>query len=227
MRVTWAHPRRCGEHDWLPAAWSGGSGSSPQVRGTSAARPARRPSRRLIPAGAGNIRGSARRPGRSRAHPRRCGEHSMPNAAAICESGSSPQVRGTSQPDLGDLHEVGLIPAGAGNIGRSCTTFRASRAHPRRCGEHSVPVRSDAGIEGSSPQVRGTLQDQRTMTVRVGLIPAGAGNIASIRGTPATSSAHPRRCGEHGPAHRRGDPPRGSSPQVRGTSPRRGSATRR
>ena len=48
------------------------------------------------------------------------------------------------------------------------------------------------------------------------LIPARAGKTPSPRQCPATSSAHPRACGENRPHPRAGALPSGSSPRVRG-----------
>ena len=92
-------------------------------------------------------------------------------------SGSSPQVRGTfdeaGQLGLGE----GLIPAGAGNIARPSRATRGPRAHPRRCGEHGADNDVDEGLQGSSPQVRGTSGLCQPPGELLGLIPAGAGNI--------------------------------------------------
>ena len=153
---TEAHPRRCGEHtrstSWTPNA----SGSSPQVRGTSATHTIASACQGLIPAGAGNI--PSRLPAQTtiRAHPRRCGEHMAVTVAGFWALGSSPQVRGTSslRCAVGDLR--GLIPAGAGNMTRWRSPAGRGRAHPRRCGEHWFGRPESRHVSGSSPQVRGT-----------------------------------------------------------------------
>ena len=94
-------------------------------------------------------------------------------------------------------------------------------AHPRRCGEHQVEKPVAPTAKGSSPQVRGTLTGGVEPTGTDGLIPAGAGNIGSGSKTTRSPKAHPRRCGEHDPVAGLGTSGMGSSPQVRGTSPRR------
>ena len=70
---------------------------------------------------------------------------------------------------------------------------------------------------GSSPRVRGTFSLYRVLSVFLGLIPAGAGNMRMKIITNGGSRAHPRGCGEH----EEGMPgvclPGGSSPRVRGT----------
>ena len=52
-------------------------------------------------------------------------------------------------------------------------------------------------IIGSSPQVRGTFPQLQRRLGYLGLIPAGAGNIRSLRSATVSAWAHPRRCGEH------------------------------
>ncbi len=90
----------------------------------------------LIPAGAGNMvkAGYAARAGR--AHPRGCGEHSPCRLLCVLVWGSSPRVRGTYCTDMNEIALLGLIPAGAGNMGRVASVACCARAHPRGCGEH-------------------------------------------------------------------------------------------
>ena len=194
----WAHPRRCGEHSLGRQSIRSTGGSSPQVRGTSAPA-ARRPvtSPGLIPAGAGNISVITLAGVGNRAHPRRCGEHSMTWLGGVSLSGSSPQVRGTFQPAGLALTNSGLIPAGAGNIPTRRARLDEFGAHP--------------------PQVRGTCLRRRGTWRIAGLIPAGAGNMTVWAEIAGTVGAHPRRCGEHRRENRFCMSLMGSSPQVRGT----------
>ena len=172
-------------------------GSSPQVRGTFAVLEVKKTFVRLIPAGAGNICEALRQRRQPRAHPRRCGEHAGQQTTGEYQTGSSPQVRGTSGPPRGSDDVRGLIPAGAGNISATSPAHQASPAHPRRCGEH-LPLRdAPSACVGSFPQVRGTSVSPAPAVRPVRLIPAGAGNIT---------------CPSERPAH-----VAGSSPQVRGT----------
>ena len=132
---------------------------------------------RLIPAGAGKTFTELDTLHSPAAHPRRCGENVFLNCAARITYGSSPQVRGKLT--AVGLHAVSirLIPAGAGNMGRTFTPSKSVGAHPRGCGEHVEAFYNAYGIEGSSPRVRGTWFDIHTETRAGGLIPAGAGNI--------------------------------------------------
>ena len=171
----------------------------------------------LIPAGAGNI-GDARPRGiPRRAHPRRCGEHGTNGNAGAIFSGSSPQVRGTSFVLASDGEDLRLIPAGAGNMMLISVSVSVLRAHPRRCGEHSVRSPDVQSYTGSSPQVRGTFGREPRHGVAHRLIPAGAGNIRAGRYNCSVIEAHPRRCGEHSRELNLVHDQTGSSPQVRGT----------
>ena len=177
--MTWlpVHPRACGGTRYGRVCGMSARGSSPRVRGT----------------------------------PR-------PNARGPTGCGSSPRVRGT----LRGAHRRGksgrFIPARAGNTNTPLARAPICPVHPRACGEHercasAAPVRgwfipARAGntwrlsavtlyVSGSSPRVRGTHADVRTIPL---------------------AAVHPRACGEHrvlllvgllviG----------GSSPRVRGT----------
>ncbi len=71
--------------------------------------------------------------------------------------------------------------------------------------------------DGSSPQARGTHDRRNARVERVGLIPAGAGNTASLCVPFNELGAHPRRRGEHVYDSNSGNWIVGSSPQARGT----------
>ena len=152
----------------------------------------------LIPAGAGQIWSGASFSLASRAHPRRCGADATTCLPSSAPRGSSPQVRGRSSRLRHGCKDVGLIPAGAGQICRRKWQKRTLGAHPRRCGA------DDMGHKFPRLPCR--------------LIPAGAGQMQVFCWRYALFRAHPRRCG----ADPRPDPTRpvpfGSSPQVRGRS---------
>ena len=78
-------------------------------------------------------------------------------------------------------------------------------------------MRGHALIFGSSPRLRGTSFVTGCNGVMIGFIPAFAGNIHGMAGTPEYYSVHPRVCGEH---HHRSEGCSdffGSSPRLRGT----------
>ena len=132
-------------------------------------------------------------------------------------SGSSPQVRGRSDPCFTVQLLGGLIPAGAGQICRKACAGRWRRAHPRRCGADNRQLDFGAAGGGSSPQVRGRCAEASPWhSPPVGLIPAGAGQIISLAFTHVKRLAHPRRCGADRTMTSQQVAIWGSSPQVRG-----------
>ena len=154
-----AHPRGRGEHGKRGGGRLSSAGSSPRARGTWRMIYSDHSSMRLIPAGAGNMRGT-RCHGPSRtAHPRGRGEHPP----------SSTRRSGRSW----------LIPAGAGNIAAPSPVGGRVAAHPRGRGEHSWKDTLPADTIGSSPRARGTCDHPGELYLTDGLIPAGAGNITS------------------------------------------------
>ena len=133
------------------------------------------------------------------------------------EQGSSPLARGTLVLIMLLLMVFGLIPARAGNTPRLRCVIRFSRAHPRSRGEHWFTVSSLTCYLGSSPLARGTLSRHRAQLLKLGLIPARAGNTRHRDHSTPCPRAHPRSRGEH-PSN----PPQhfqipGSSPLARGT----------
>ena len=95
-------------------------------------------------------------------------------------------------------------------------------AHPRGCGEQGNGLPQHRITTGSSPRVRGTdfLSFQMVNCAR--LIPAGAGNRTTFTWMMGSWPAHPRGCGEQGPARTGKEGYFGSSPRVRGTVAERG-----
>ena len=116
----------------------------------------------------------------------------------------------------------GVIPAGAGNMPLPRVAFGVTWGHPRRRGEHRSRCGGAPHIRGSSPQARGTLTESTAYAALAGVIPAGAGNIASVLIDRRAGWGHPRRRGEHRSGDNRQPGTRGSSPQARGTLKRRG-----
>ena len=212
-----AHPRSRGEHRLNVALLISQSGSSPLARGTRTPYVPETHHRRLIPARAGNTSTQWRWVALWAAHPRSRGEHDMEPSEGFCGNGSSPLARGTRADDgrAGLLRR--LIPARAGNTGRTAEGAAGSAAHPRSRGEHVTPKVGQVGDFGSSPLARGTLSAGTGWLVDFRLIPARAGNTGIFRNIHRRPAAHPRSRGEHG------DRPGvlialvGSSPLARGT----------
>ena len=154
---------------------------------------------------------------RSSDHPRVCGELGAMGGYVIEQSGSSPRVRGTQRVGGRTHFRRRIIPACAGN---SCPCRRPRcflPDHPRVCGELQDAQEGIVAHDGSSPRVRGT---RIGFTLGFGIrriIPACAGNSPLPAMHRATSTDHPRVCGELSGSRIAFGSERGSSPRVRGT----------
>ena len=131
--------------------------------------------------------------------------------------GSSPRVRGS----LGayDLTSdiLGIIPAGAGLTYSHSLYHITIWDHPRGCGAHMASSSSSLGYSGSSPRVRGSLDDGYKAGRASGIIPAGAGLTQQCAAVRAIDWDHPRGCGAHAAMVRLMRTSKGSSPRVRGS----------
>ena len=114
-----------------------------------------------------------------------------------------------------------FIPAGAGNTWIARADLFWTMVHPRRRGEHRKIQWANPTADGSSPQARGTLTSIHDRITPGRFIPAGAGNTPPAQRFGRTLPVHPRRRGEHTRSWAGGGKNAGSSPQARGTRPRR------
>ncbi len=211
------HPRVCGELATATTGFHFVSGSSPRVRGTPFAIAPDRIFRRFIPACAGNSLRVQRQARKSAVHPRVCGEL-RPNFRKLLKAnGSSPRVRGTRAGARMKGKRCRFIPACAGNS----TTLNRIRAHgpvhPRVCGELAFASEPRPRRAGSSPRVRGTLDQPGVRHERGRFIPACAGNSGNRARASRQEPVHPRVCGELLRAFSSSLTRCGSSPRVRGT----------
>ena len=171
------HPRVCGERAGVGGTNHDGTGSSPRVRGTR--------------------RGRTRRRRTTSVHPRVCGERGRPPATRRSTPGSSPRVRGTRPRQERADGRLRFIPACAGNARSLHNLDSLVAVHPRVCGERNANATNNHLRTGSSPRVRGTLNDHCT--------------------EHAATAVHPRVCGERAAEDQAAAPGVGSSPRVRGT----------
>ena len=211
------HPRVCGEHEEDEYLIMRELGSSPRVRGTLHRCMCRSSNRGIIPACAGNTRGSTPSAPSRRDHPRVCGEHKETSNGFAVIAGSSPRVRGTQLRVVEDAPCLGIIPACAGNTSYDKNAGDATGDHPRVCGEHVQGPVLFGHLPGSSPRVRGTQEAAGLSAVLRGIIPACAGNTEFRRMLMISARDHPRVCGEHSSPFQSRFSPAGSSPRVRGT----------
>ena len=191
-------------------------GSSPRMRGKPGIYTAQEARERLIPAHAGKTLNFADSAAFRQAHPRACGENVLGGRFRFGDMGSSPRMRGKPPPPALSSPRPGLIPAHAGKTRRRLARPLECRAHPRACGENSVPVEKSCISGGSSPRMRGKLQCDRSRLTSAGLIPAHAGKTDSLHSTAIRRPAHPRACGENMALYARPVLSVGSSPRMRG-----------
>ena len=212
------HPRGCGEHAVAMCSAMQSCGSSPRMRGTCAENVRCSLHHRFIPADAGNILPHPADTSTQPVHPRGCGEHIHPGFYFYPTDGSSPRMRGTCYRWRHGLAIQRFIPADAGNILPTKRATMGIAVHPRGCGEHRIDSIIGLWCSGSSPRMRGTYRACQEFDSGCRFIPADAGNIVSISFASASSSVHPRGCGEHMMGSLPGPLWAGSSPRMRGTS---------
>ena len=109
-----------------------------------------------------------------------------------------PRIRGgTPSPSGSVFRSMRIIPAFAGNTCIFTETITGQRDHPRIRGEHRWEFQFHYRISGSSPHPRGTLFDDQTDRVYIGIIPASAGNTPAAASAAVRTEDHPRIRGEH------------------------------
>ena len=111
----WDHPRGCGEHrsSILPETMQ--SGSSPRMRGAPEKTLIVAVIRGIIPADAGSTVHRIHRHGRTKDHPRGCGEHDTVLLGEEGTEGSSPRMRGAQAGSSHPDSHGRIIPADAGS----------------------------------------------------------------------------------------------------------------
>ncbi len=191
----------CGEHVDPDNPESDPMGSSPHVRGALKCGFAAVPGLRIIPACAGSTgvvlmrffpngiipacAGSTKRFSSTempfRDHPRMCGEHLDAGSEQKPCPGSSPHVRGALRSGRIGGQDRGIIPACAGSTLTLLAAGECSGDHPRMCGEHQPPSVLKTTEPGSSPHVRGALEERGEVLLPPGIIPACAGSTHTGR----------------------------------------------
>ncbi len=192
-------------------------GSSPHARGTRGAIRPQSLACRIIPACAGN----ATRWGvvfpRGSDHPRMRGERLMNDTSAGPSSGSSPHARGTRVAQERQRPGDRIIPACAGNAPTKRRGWASRSDHPRMRGERRREFNDLFKNHGSSPHARGTRLVRSAIQTVNRIIPACAGNAASVTACVIVTSDHPRMRGERYERQTLASRTGGSSPHARGT----------
>ncbi len=132
-------------------------------------------------------------------------------------TGSSPRMRGTLLRVCPLPLEARFIPAYAGNTPWISVFIDGKSVHPRVCGEHLKQKRMPPRYNGSSPRMRGTLENEQGFCFMHRFIPAYAGNTRASAQKVKDATVHPRVCGEHSKREKKADCCGGSSPRMRGT----------
>ena len=110
-----------------------------------------------------------------------------------------------------------FIPAPAGNARYLWRGLSGLAVHPRACGERGCSSRGSAWVFGSSPRLRGTLDQLLAEWFVERFIPAPAGNATRASRPCCRATVHPRACGERKNANGTPSVSAGSSPRLRGT----------
>ena len=111
-----------------------------------------------------------------------------------------------------------FIPAPAGNSPPTRACWRSLPVHPRACGEQSTPLLDLWHAHGSSPRLRGTVENLQNVFASNRFIPAPAGNRRQAGATGSPAAVHPRACGEQFSSRPWARIDAGSSPRLRGTA---------
>ena len=172
-------------------------GSSPRMRGKPMSKTCCASAIGLIPAHAGKTPNGWLMCDGQRAHPRACGENFLIVSKNILPAGSSPRMRGKLYPGGAAYSRTGLIPAHAGKTQQIKDEIGGARAHPRACWENREGLSGVPFRQGSSPRMRGKLDDVADLGYLSGLIPAHAGKTIWPMPVFLNNGAHPRACGEN------------------------------
>ena len=175
--MKWAHPRAYGENLSLTLSEGARLGSSPRIRGKHGCELIIDGCHGLIPAHTGK---TLRFPPVRRAR-----------------RGSSPRIRGKPCSDFGTHTERGLIPAHTGKTNSAYLQHRSCRAHPRAYGENADALARRLPHLGSSPRIRGKLDDPEFILGKTRLIPAHTGKSLIRSSVITKTAAHPRAYGEN------------------------------
>ena len=155
MKLTWDHPRVCGEKRKHFIDVKRNQGSPPRVRGKEPfAKMSLKPGR-ITPACAGKSLRPVPTRRKPRDHPRVCGEKSSLFKIAALSTGSPPRVRGKVKEFACKDGSPRITPACAGKRRQAGHQAHDGQDHPRVCGEKYQKPIDMLQDTGSPPRVRG------------------------------------------------------------------------
>ena len=111
---------------------------------------------------------------------------------------------------------VRIIPAHAGQTCTPRTSCDFPQDHPRACGANACMTGVIDNVDGSSPRMRGKLDDGLIAHLCGRIIPAHAGQTTGAGNTNGTRTDHPRACGANSRHAALVLSRAGSSPRMRG-----------
>ena len=173
----------------------------------------------ITPACAGKRHCPRFRPGKTRDHPRVCGEKSSLMQMDVGPLGSPPRMRGKGCYMQELSGETGITPAYAGKSKRIAPSSVLFGDHPRVCGEKTAPRHRLHLAKGSPPRMRGKGCYMQELSGETGITLAYAGKsrVAALRLT--LHRDHPRVCGEKPAVAVLFSKTMGSPPRMRGKAP--------
>ncbi len=157
-----------------PSRWRR-HGSSPRMRGKRSPGRQPKPTRRIIPAHAGQTTTGRNAKLTAPDHPRACGANQCFAAVVQAPHGSSPRMRGKLGGLVQSGDDVRIIPAHAGQTDLPYGRAIESTDHPRACGANDFRHHVHGANAGSSPRMRGKLGVEPEATLAQRIIPAHAG----------------------------------------------------
>ena len=153
--------------------------------------------RRITPAYAGKTSGRRGISGRSRDHPRVCGENHDTYKLYEETAGSPPRMRGKPISAWNRLAKLRITPAYAGKTYNRQVEKVSTQDHPRVCGENQGPAGQSAHSVGSPPRMRGKQNRAVGLIEPLRITPAYAGKTYRRVTRETLLMDHPRVCGEN------------------------------
>ena len=154
-----------------------------------------------------------------RVDPRACGGASWDGAPVAGSSGRSPRVRGSPAGHTTTRVAAGSIPARAGEPGGPARGRVCLEVDPRACGGATAHTGRERSPRGRSPRVRGSPSRTSESSLRLGSIPARAGEPDTAPPRRRAQRVDPRACGGAEACATKQNRAWGRSPRVRGSPP--------